>query len=377
MTLATLLWISGGIALVTVALMAVNLLVFRRIPKAKADPLPPLSVLIPARNEEARIEATLRALMRSEGADLEIVVLDDQSDDRTAEIVRALAAEDPRISLAEAPPLPEGWSGKQHACHVLSGLARHDLLVFLDADVRLSPDALPRMVRCFEKSGRDLVSGFPLEETGSFLERLVIPQIHFLLLGYLPILPGRLINSAAFAAGCGQLFMTRRQAYRKAGGHAAIRQSKHDGITLPRAYRKAGCKTDIFDASDLARCRMYEGAGEVWTGFSKNATEGMATPVALPIWTLLLFGGQVLPFLLLLFVLLAGGGAELLGASLALSALVIAQRLLLAWRFRQSVLGALLHPLGVLVVLAIQWWALLGALRGRRTEWRDRTYGST
>ena len=134
--------------------------------------------------------------------------------------------------------------------------------------------------------------------------------------------------------------------------------------------------TDLFDATDLADCRMYSGLGEVWAGFSKNATEGMATPRALPLWTVLLFGGQVLPFLLLAAAGPLGWGSPvaLLGGIAAGAALAF--RLVMAWRFRQSVPAALLHPLGILLVLAIQWTALVRARRGRPATWRGRSYGT-
>ena len=339
---------------------------------------PPLgtavSILIPARNEESGIAAAVDAALLSRGVEVEVVVLDDHSTDRTADIVRGIAARDPRVRLEPAPPLPPGWSGKQHACQVLAGLARHPVLLFQDADVRLSPAAARLTSGALLSGGNGLVSGFPREETGTLAEALVIPLIHFLLLGYLPMAGMRRSADPRFGAACGQLIAVRKEAYLAAGGHAAIAASLHDGVTLPRAFRRAGQGTDLFDANGLARCRMYRGWREVWSGFSKNATEGMATPAALPVWTLLLFGGHVLPWVLL-------GWAAL--HPLPLAAVVLAGlsaaagvifRLLLAVRFRQSVVGALLHPVGVLIMLAIQWSALLRARHGKPAEWRGRAY---
>jgi hypothetical protein len=133
--------------------------------------------------------------------------------------------------------------------------------MFADADVRLSPDALARIAGLLERRGLDLVSGFPQEVTRTLSEALIVPLIHVLLLGYLPIWLARRLQHPAFAAGCGQLIAVGRDAYQRAGGHAAIRGSRHDGLMLPRAFRRAGCATDLFDATDLARCRMYRGDG--------------------------------------------------------------------------------------------------------------------
>jgi hypothetical protein len=176
----------------------------------------------------------------------------------------------------------------------------------------------------------------------------------------------------ALGAGCGQLLAVKREAYRRAGGPAAIAMSLHDGIMLPRAFRHAGLMTDLFDATELATCRMYRGAGELWRGFSKNATEGMATPLALPIWSVLLGGGQVLPLIMLGLALTTAAPAWPLAAVAV--GLVYGARLTLAIRFRQNKLSAFFHPLAILVLLELQWTALINAWRGRPTIWRARGY---
>ena len=109
----------------------------------------------------------------------------------------------------------------------------------------------------------------------------------------------RASRDPAFAAGCGQLFLARRARYEQIGGHAAVRTSLHDGLTLPRAFRQAGLSTDLCDATDVASCRMYRSAREVWFGLAKNATEGLASPRLIGPATLFLLGGQVLPLVLL------------------------------------------------------------------------------
>ncbi len=350
------------LAIGPLGMVVANLAAYRR--PAPAGGRPAVSVLIPARNEEHNIGAAARAVLASKDVEIELVVLDDHSTDRTRAILADIA--DDRLRVASAVPLPPGWSGKQHACAQLGRLARHDLMVFVDADVRLAPDAVSRMAGYMQRTDVGLASGFPHEVVKSWSEQLLLPLIHFLLLGFLPIFAMRRSTSAALGAGCGQLFIARRAAYEQAGGHGAIHASLHDGIALPRAFRRAGIMTGLFDADRFASCRMYSSAAEVWEGLMKNATEGMAKPVALPIWTFILGGGQILPFLL---VLLAPSPAAV--AALATSLIT---RLLLARRFRQPVIAALLHPLGILVLLALQWSALIRAARGRPNTWRGRTY---
>lgn len=366
---AITLALAGLYAVVTLA----NLAIFRA-PKSATDAVAPVSILIPARNEATHIGAAVRGALAQEGVEVEVVVLDDGSTDPTAAIVRDLAAEDPRVRLVPGALLPMGWNGKQHACHQLGNAARHPVLLFVDADVRLAPDAVARLQGAMTARHLALVSGFPRQVTGSLGEALAIPQIMVILLGYLPFpFARREATDPRFAAGCGQLMMVTAEAYARAGGHAAFRRLMHDGLNLPRNVRRSGGRTDIVDATPLAACRMYETWPDLWAGFTKNATEGMATRRALPVWTVLLGGGHILPWVLLPVALLAGSG---LAADLSAGAIaaVLLPRALLALRLRQPAVSVLLHPVGVAITLAIQWSAYRGARRGKRAVWRGRSY---
>jgi hypothetical protein len=340
-----------------------------------AERLPPVSVLVPARDEAANIDAALAAILASEGVEIEVIVLDDGSTDGTGDIVTARAEADGsgRVRLLLGSGLPRGWNGKQHACWTLANAARNPILVFVDADVRVAPDGLARLVGRMERRRLDLISGFPRQRTLTLAEKLTVPQIFVLLLGYLPLPMARIFRAPGFAAGCGQLMAVRQAAYARAGGHAEIRATMHDGLKLPRLIRRTGGRTDITDATPLATCRMYANWAEVWQGFTKNATEGMARPVALPVWTVLLGGGHLLPCLLVPAALLLGD-AEALGRSLAALGLLFAARLAVALVVRQPLVSVVLHPVGIVIVLLIQWNALIAARRGRQASWRGRSY---
>jgi hypothetical protein len=366
-------------ALIPAILFCGNVFLFRRPGRAwNKRLLPPVSVLIPARNEEASIGAAIAAVLASRGVDFALTVLDDGSIDRTAEIVRGFAEADSRVCLAEAPPLPEGWNGKQHACWQLAALAEHDVFCFLDADVRVGPEAIYRMVSELNWQDKDgaelaLVSGFPAQETGTFLERLLLPLIHFVLLGFLPLPGERWTGMRGFAAGCGQFMMVRRVPYFASEGHAAIRTSMHDGLLLPQLFRRHRFGTRVFDLSRDAVCRMYRGAGEVWSGLAKNATEGMASPARLPVFTALLLLGEVAPLPLAVW---TGAMQFFWPFRIALLSLLLGFgiRSISAWRYRQSWLGAVLHPLGVLLLLVLQWYALARKLFRVPATWKDRAY---
>jgi hypothetical protein len=369
--------VAAVLAAVPALLTLANLRAFAGTPRAGgATQRSAVSVLVPARNEEAAIGRLCRDVLASTGVDLELVILDDDSRDATAAIVGEIAAADPRVRLVRGRPLPAGWCGKQHACWQLAEAARHDTWVFLDVDVSPTPDAIARAVAFLDASGAALAGGFPRQLTGSVLEWLLLPLIQFILLGFLPLARARRDNSPGLAAGCGQFFVTRRADYERAGGHAAIRASLHDGIKLPRAYRHVGLTTDVFDASDIASCRMYTRSVDVWRGLGKNATEGIGSPATILPFTLLLAGGQILPVVLVAAGLAAGWrGWPWWGIACAVVAtgLSFLPRLLEAPRFRQSWASAIAHPLGVAVFLAIQWWALARRTLGLTTSWRGRS----
>ncbi|WP_165234634.1 glycosyltransferase [Aquisphaera insulae] len=373
-----------GLILTSLLFAALPAWLFRSNLRAYAPPPRPLpsggppacSILIPARNEEDAIGEAVAAALENRGAEIEILVADDHSADRTAEIVRAIAEQDPRVRLVAVPDLPAGWCGKMHACWVLAAEARHPLLLFVDADVRLAPDAVSRMAAFLSVTDSDLASGIPRQVTLGLMEQLLVPLIHFILLGFLPIRRMRRSRDPSLGAGCGQVFIVRARAYRACGGHSAVRSTLHDGLKLPRAFRASGLSTDLFDATDVASCRMYRSPAEVWLGLARNAREALASPALIVPTTLVLLGGQVLPILLLVMSALTasrpGRCVELAMASVA-TACAYYPRLAGLVRFRQPVAGALLHPLGVLLLVAIQWFSILRRLMGRPATWRGRS----
>lgn len=367
MNLSNLGILAAALALLPFLVALANLPFYRR-PRGPVDRAALVSILIPARNEAANITAAVQAALATGDPRLEVLVLDDHSEDDTAARVRAIAAYDDRVRLLQAGPLPPGWTGKAHACWQLAAAARGDSWVFVDADVRLAPGAARRLHEHLRASGLELASGVPRQICGTLAERLVVPLIDFMLLGYLPLAAARLSGHPAFAAACGQLVAVRAAGYRAAGGHAAVRAAWHDGLALARRFRARGLATGIVDARPLADCRMYRGCAEVWQGFAKNAHEGLGTAGAILPWTLLLGGGQVLPVLLL-----ASGVATANPALVAVGACAWLARLTIGLRCGHQALDMALHPFGVALLLTIQWWAFLRRRAGWRPRWKGRT----
>jgi hypothetical protein len=387
--MVTAVFVSAVCALVPAVLFVVNLRRYRA-PVGEAAGAR-VAVLIPARDEERNIAACVESVLASVDVAVEVLVLDDASTDRTRAIVEAMAARDARVRVVSTQALPVGWNGKQRACWLLAEAAGRQetgapLLVFLDADVRLAPEALTRCVAQMRSSRVALLSGFPRQITVGWMERMLLPLIHFVLLSFLPLGRMRATTDPAFSAGCGQFFLAEREAYFASGGHAAIRETRHDGLRLPQMFRRHGFRTDIFDLTALAEVRMYDSAGAVWMGLAKNATEGIATPGRIVPFTVLLVLGQVMPvvfaaawFALSVEMLVVGATFDQPVLATAVGAAVVVgfvasyvPRLLAVRRFKQPLGAALLHPVGVVMLLVVQWYALGKKVLGRPVSWRAR-----
>jgi len=325
-----------------------------------------VSILIPARDEAGNIADCVLYALASRGVAVEVVVMDDGSTDGTVGIVTRLAQSDPRIRLVQAPPLPPDWTGKVHACARLAEAARGTHLLFIDADVRLAPEAAAAMARHAVANRIAMVSGVPRQLIGSLGEALTVPAINMLLLGYLPGGGRAETERPDLAAACGQLVLCDRPAYEAIGGHGAVRRVLHDGLALARRFRAQGYRTEVVDGAPLATCRMYRGLRESWQGFLKNAREGMATPLGLPIWTVLLAGAHLWPWALL-------PEPQAIVAIL----LTFGLRAGITWRAREPWWTVPLHPFIMLMALAIQWWALARSAVGRKAGWKGRAYPAT
>ena len=251
---------------------AVNAALLRRPPAAPPPVTRPVTVVLPVRDEEAQVGGCLAGVLAQRGvADLTVVVVDDGSADRTAEVVRGIA--DPRLRLVPAGALPPGWLGKPHAC--ATGVAAapgpdDGVLVFVDADVRLAPDAVAGAVAVLDAAGLDLVSPWPRPLTGGAAERLVQPLSPWLWATTLPLRLAERSPRPSLAAANGQFLVVRRGVYARAGGHAAVRGEVIEDVALLRAVKRAGGRGGPVAGARLAACRMYDGWPALRDGYTKS-----------------------------------------------------------------------------------------------------------
>lgn len=247
-----------------------NLLFETNLPDTGKAEGPLVSVLIPARNEEENIGNILNDLLVQKYRNIEVIVFNDQSEDRTAEIVTFFTVRGNTIKIIESPGLPEGWLGKNFACHSLSRMAEGEYFLFLDADVRISGNVIGRAVAFSEKMKLDLISAFPKQLIKTPGERITVPVMNYILLSLLPLVLVRKSGYSSLAAANGQFMFFRASVYREFLPHEVIRSNMVEDIQIARMFKKAGRKVSCLLGDDDLACRMYRGFSEAVDGFSKN-----------------------------------------------------------------------------------------------------------
>ena len=311
------------------------------------------SVLLPVRDEAHRLEPCLRSLLaQDDDGRMEIVVLDDGSTDGTLDLVRRLVGEDPRCVVLEGAPLPTGWLGKPHACQQLADAAdpASEVLVFVDADVVLEPQAIAATVAALQDTGLDLVSPYPRQEAPG-ATRLVQPLLQWSWLTFLPLRLAERSPRPSLSVANGQLLAVRRDAYRRAGGHAAVRDQVVEDVGLLRFVKRAGGRGTVVDGTAIATTRMYDGWPALREGYGKSLH---TTPVVVPA---LLTALYLLPLL--------GRHRRSVYAAAVLG------RVIAARRTGGSVLDALLHPVSIAAYVALDARSRVAHRRGGLT-WKGR-----
>lgn len=283
-----------------VAGLAHTLVNLHRLRVPPTDPPPTaehIAVLLPVRDEAHQVARCVRALLDQTGVRaMTVTVLDDGSTDGTAEVVRREAAGDERLRVLDGADLPAGWWGKPWACAQLAGsVPDADVLVFVDADVVLEPHAVASSVALLRWARLDLVSPYPRQVAGSVAERLVQPLLQWSWLTTLPLRVAEQSPRESLAAANGQLIVVDAAAYRRAGGHSAVRAELLEDVALLRAVKRSGGRGTVVDGTGLATCHMYAGWPELRDGYEKSLWAAFGSPAGGAAVTAGLLTAYVLP----------------------------------------------------------------------------------
>jgi cellulose synthase/poly-beta-1,6-N-acetylglucosamine synthase-like glycosyltransferase len=237
---------------------------------------PVVSVIVPARNEEASIGHCLASLTAQSGIDFEIIVVNDNSTDRTPEIARSY----PMVEVIDANPLPPGWTGKAHAVHLGYQAAKGRWLLFTDADTVHRHGSLRRAVHEAKQHGAEMLSYSPRQEVYGPWERSVMPIIFAELRRQYPPQLVSDPNSDVVAAN-GQYILIRREAYEAIGGHKAVRESLLEDVALARLVKRSGRTIRFRYGRDAVKTRMYRSFRQLWEGWTKNLALLFPNPLKL------------------------------------------------------------------------------------------------
>jgi len=251
-----------------------------------------VSVLIPARNEESNIANLLSDLQTLDYKNIEIIVFNDLSTDRTEEIVTKIAKTDTRIRLANSEGLPQGWLGKNYACHNLSQMAKGEYLLFLDADVRVKDGLIANSIALAEKHKTGLLSIFPKQKMVSVGEYLTVPVMNYILLTLLPLVLVLKSKFASMAAANGQFMLFEKAKYVETLRHEKFKNNKVEDIEIARYFKQKNIPVVCTLGDDTIECRMYTGFDEAVNGFSKNVVNffGNSFFAATLFWVVTTFG---------------------------------------------------------------------------------------
>ncbi len=345
----------------------------------QVDAAPGVSILIPARNEQHNIGSTIRSLLSQNHGDFELLVLDDQSEDETLVEARRAAAGDSRVRVVAGTPKPDDWVGKTWACHQLAQAARHKLLIFTDADVRWQPGALAAVAQELQRPHVDVLTVWPTQITVTWAERLVVPLMGMVVMGYMPV---RLFNDTNWpgtGAANGQCLAFTRQAYARCGGHAAVKDSVLEDMMLAQQCKQQRMRLRMVDGSGLLTCRMYQNRREVLDGYAKNILAGHGQSIAL----LLLSTLAHLSIFVMPWLWLARGRRRNVGLKemawgwpawpAALVAAGVGLRAFTARLTGQRARDAAFLPLSVLMMTGIAMRSIWWQLRFGGPRWKGRT----
>ena len=351
-----------------------NSILFRSLryyAKIKLEQVPRVSLLIPARNEEANLELLLPTLVAQDYANLEIIVLNDHSTDRTLEVAQKYAARDSRLRVIEGGELLPDWLGKPNACRQLAEAASGEILVFTDADTLWQPDAISLCVKAMQATQADAMCAWPEQILSGWFSSLVQPWMTWSLLALLPVwlIPNpkhKLIVSAN-----GQMLAFRKNCYSSIGGFEPVKHSILEDMALARNVKAQNMRFVLLNGLGSVKCKMYSSTQETFDGFAKAAFVGLGSSVPALFVSILFFAWLFLVPWVWFFVALT--------SSSSLTMPVIAVILSLLGRFVSDLEFGYPLYLWFFQPISMIGWAVIALASWRRfrkgeTSWKGRTY---
>ena len=331
-----------------------------RTPKATSQLLDSVGVVVPMRNEAENVEGIVATLSAQDGP-FHFYLLDDNSEDKTLELLQRFTAGDSRFTVIKGAPLADGWIGKTWALQQLYEASSEDVLVSIDADVRLTNDAINKAVTSLRGARLDFLSPYPRQIAHSFGERLIQPLLQWSWLTTVPLRYAEGARQKSMAVANGQFFVVRRSALDSIGGYQSVKHAVIDDVFLARQLIAHGSSGTVIDGSDIAETRMYASWSEIEAGYGKSLNKAFGSIFGAIFVIVFLFVTSIAPLVLGLL----GNPYGWLGF-----AAIVGSRVLSAIKSRGSVVDSVLHPISIVALIYLIVYSYL--VRGTVT-WKGRT----
>ncbi len=339
----------------------VNFILKDCITKLKSLEKNSVSVLIPARNEEKNIRLLLKDLQKIEDSILEILIYNDESTDNTEKVINELSKHDKRIKLIKTFDLPQGWMGKNHACHRLSEQAKGKYFLFIDADVRMSDNIIDSAIAFMEQKKLKLLSIFPVQILKTLGEKCSVPLINYVLLSLLPLILVRTSKQETQSAAIGQFMLFEADTYNKIKPHRLLKNSFVEDIHISRLYKRKQLNMACLIGDKRIKCRMYNSYWEALHGFSRNVFMffGNFKILAFLFWLFATFGIVSVAIALPQYLLVYLSGGVLM---IVLYAATAKQNILLS---------IILFPILLVFMLQVMITSVISKIK-KRNLWKER-----
>jgi cellulose synthase/poly-beta-1,6-N-acetylglucosamine synthase-like glycosyltransferase len=345
--------------LILLTIAAVNFIQIRT-PQRTSELTETIGVLVPLRNEAENVEGLVATLAAQEGS-FHLYLLDDNSEDQTLELLQRFTTADSRFTVIKGAVLNDKWIGKTWALQQLFDSSSEEILVSIDADVRLSNDAINKAVTALNSARLDFVSPYPRQIALSFAERLIQPLLQWSWLTTVPLRYAESSGQKSMAVANGQFFVVRRSALASIGGYQSVKHAVIDDVFLARELVKNGSSGTVINGSEIAETRMYASWSEIKAGYGKSLNQAFGSIVGAIFVVAFLIATSIAPLLLGLL----GNPYGWLGF-----VAIVGTRILSAMKSRGRVLDSLLHPISV---LALIYLIVYSYLRRGSIQWKGRS----
>ncbi len=364
-------YVAASLLSISLLIVISNVWLFPKVRNVVGNSTTKISLLIPARNEENNIEECVLSVLQQGGAVAEILIYNDHSEDRTGEILTRLSQQYPQIAVVPCRPLLPGWCGKNFACAQLASAASGDWLLFIDADVRLAPNAISSILAEARARNLTFLSCWPKFETVTVAEKILMPMLNFLVFSLYPsvltiLTTPQFVQNEKLGIAHGACMLFERASYEKFDGHERVKDQIFEDTRIAQLWRKSGMRGLCLDGQGFVHLRMYTSGREIWQGFQKNFFPAFKSQTSFWLFIVMHFTIYLLQFILVVF--------NPNSRYVLLILLVSCIRFLIALRFRQSILSVVFHPFAetLLLLLGISsWWRCIS---GKGVNWKGRSY---